>query len=107
MDLSLTGKTAYITGGAHGIGDGSQRFAVGVGHGYTGARPGGIADRLAEMYGTDREAGVERYLKDRQLTLGLGEPQDVADLVAFLASPRARRISGSAFDVGGTIHGLY
>jgi NAD(P)-dependent dehydrogenase (short-subunit alcohol dehydrogenase family) len=71
------------------------------------SRPGGIADRLAGMYCTDRESAVERYLEDRQLSLGLSEPADVADLVAYLVSPLARRISGSAFDVGGTIHGLY
>ena len=71
------------------------------------SRPGGIADKLAELYGTDRDAAVEHYLKDRQLTLGLAEPDDVASMVAYLASPLARRISGSAFDVGGTVHGIY
>lgn len=71
------------------------------------SRPGGIADRLADLYGTDRDAAIERYLKDRQLALGLSEPSDVASMVAYLVSPLARRISGSAFDVGGTIHGLF
>lgn len=71
------------------------------------SRPGGIADKLAELYGTDRDAAVDRYLKDRQLDLGLAEPDDVATMVAYLASPLSRRISGSAFDIGGTIHGLY
>ena len=71
------------------------------------SRPGGIADKLAELYRTDRDAAVERYLKDRQLTLGLAEPDDVATMVAYLASPLARRISGSSFDVGGTVHGLF
>ena len=71
------------------------------------SRPGGIADKLAELYGIDRDAAVDRYLKDRHLNLGLAEPDDVATMVAYLASPLARRISGSAFDVGGTVHGLY
>ncbi|MEC3919204.1 SDR family NAD(P)-dependent oxidoreductase [Nocardia sp. CDC160] len=70
------------------------------------SRPGGIADGLTEMYNTDRDTAIERYLEDRQLALGLSEPSDVASMVAYLASPLARRISGSGFDVGGTIHGL-
>lgn len=71
------------------------------------SRPGGIADKLADLYGTDREQAVDRYLKDRQLELGLAEPEDIASMVAYLASPLARKISGSAFDIGGTIHGIY
>jgi NAD(P)-dependent dehydrogenase (short-subunit alcohol dehydrogenase family) len=70
------------------------------------SRPGGIADRLAELYDTDKDTAVEQYLKDRRLTMGLSEPDDVATLVAYLASPLAHRINGSAFDVGGTILGL-
>ncbi|WP_280401420.1 SDR family NAD(P)-dependent oxidoreductase [Nocardia carnea] len=71
------------------------------------SRPGGIADKLAELYDTDRETAVDRYLEDRQLTLGIADPDDVATIVAYLASPLAKRISGSAYDVGGTIQGLY
>ncbi len=70
------------------------------------SRPGGVVDRLAEMYGTDRDAALERYLHDRQMAMGIAQPEDIADLVAFLASPRAERINGAAFDVGGTIRGL-
>ena len=71
------------------------------------SRPGGIADRLAEMYGTERDAAVEQYLRDRKLTLGLAEPDDVATLVTYVCSPLARRVNGAALDVGGTIHGLF
>jgi len=70
------------------------------------SRPGGVMDRLATAYDTDREAALALYLIDRQMALGIAEPNDVASLVAYLASPLARRISGSAFDVGGSIRGL-
>jgi len=70
------------------------------------SRPGGVVDQLADMYGTDRDTALENYLKDRQLTLGIGDPMDVATMVAYLVSPLARRINGSAFDIGGTIRGL-
>jgi NAD(P)-dependent dehydrogenase (short-subunit alcohol dehydrogenase family) len=70
------------------------------------SRPGGVVDRLADLYGTDRDAALERYLKDRQLTFGIAEPDDVAAMVTYLVSPIAGRINGSAFDVGGTIRGL-
>lgn len=71
------------------------------------SRPGGVVDRLAELYGVDREAALERYLKDRQLTMGIADPDDVATMAAYLLSPLARRINGSAYDIGGTIRGLY
>lgn len=70
------------------------------------SRPGGVVDKLAELYGLGREAALEKYLQDRQLTLGIADVDDVASLVTFLVSPLARRINGSAFDVGGTIRGL-
>lgn len=70
------------------------------------SRPGGLVDMLAEQYGTDRDGALERYLKDRQLTLGIADPDDVASMVAYLLSPLARRVNGSAFDIGGTVRGL-
>lgn len=70
------------------------------------SRPGGIADELAELYHLDRDAAVQRYLQERKLVMGLAQPEDVATLVTYLASPLAKRINGAALDVGGTIHGL-
>lgn len=70
------------------------------------SRPGGVVDRLAEMYGVDRGEALERYLKDRQLALGIADPDDVANMVAYLVSPLARRVNGAAYDIGGTIRGL-
>ncbi len=70
-------------------------------------REGGIVDQLVEQYGgVDRDTAVERFLHDRQLPMGIGEPEDVARAIAFLASPAARFITGAALDIGGTIRGL-
>ena len=69
-------------------------------------RPDGIVDQLVAQYGVDREAAVARFLKDRQMPMGIGQPDDVAHAIVFLASPRARFITGAALDIGGTIRGL-
>jgi len=70
-------------------------------------RPGGIVDQLVSGYGVaDRDAAVKRFLEDRYLPLGIGQPEDVANAVVFLASPLAKFITGSALDIGGTLRGL-
>lgn len=70
------------------------------------SRPGGIADQLAQQYGVDRDAAVKRFLEDRYMPLGIGQPDDVAHAVVFLASPLARFITGANLDLGGTLRGL-
>lgn len=69
-------------------------------------RPGGILDQIVKQYGLDPDASVKRFLEDRQLPMGIGQPEDVAHAVVFLASPLAKFITGSALDIGGTIRGL-
>jgi NAD(P)-dependent dehydrogenase (short-subunit alcohol dehydrogenase family) len=69
-------------------------------------RPGGIVDQLVAHYGVDRDRAVERFLEDRQMPMGIGDPVDVAHATVFLASPLARFITGAALDIGGTIRGL-
>jgi NAD(P)-dependent dehydrogenase (short-subunit alcohol dehydrogenase family) len=63
-------------------------------------------DQLVEHYGVDRDAAVKRFLEDRQMPMGIGQPDDVAHAVVFLASPLARLITGAGIDIGGTIRGL-
>ena len=70
------------------------------------SRPGGIADQLAARYGVDRDAAVKRFLAERYMPLGIGEPNDVAQAVVFLASPLAKFITGANLDIGGTLRGL-
>jgi len=70
-------------------------------------RPGGIVDQLVAHYGVaDRDAAVKRFLEDRYLPLGIGQPEDVANAIVFLASPLAKFITGSTLDIGGTLRGL-
>ena len=69
-------------------------------------RPDGIVDQLVAQYGVDRDAAVKRFLEDRQMPMGIGQPEDVAHAIVFLASPRAKFITGAALDIGGTIRGL-
>ena len=69
-------------------------------------RPGGIVDQLVQQYGLEREESVARFLHDRQMPMGIGQPEDVAHAVVFLASPLARFITGASLDLGGTIRGL-
>ena len=70
-------------------------------------RPGGIVDQLVDHYQEpDRDAAVQRFLNDRQMPMGIGDPEDVAQAIVFLASSRARFITGAALDIGGTIRGL-
>jgi NAD(P)-dependent dehydrogenase (short-subunit alcohol dehydrogenase family) len=69
-------------------------------------RPGGIVDQLVQHYGLDKEASVKRFLEDRQMPMGIGNPEDVAHAVVFLASPLAKFITGAGLDIGGTIRGL-
>jgi NAD(P)-dependent dehydrogenase (short-subunit alcohol dehydrogenase family) len=70
-------------------------------------RPGGIVDQLVTHYGVaDRDAALKRFLEDRYLPLGIGQPEDVAHAVVFLASPLAKFITGSTLDIGGTLRGL-
>ena len=70
-------------------------------------RPGGIVDQLVTHYDvTDRDEAVNRFLRDRQMPMGIGQPEDVAHAAVFLASPLARFITGAGLDIGGTIRGL-
>src|SRR6202047_673186 len=65
-----------------------------------------LAERLAAKAGTDYEGGKQIIMK------GLGgiplgrpaKPKEVADLIAFLASPRAASITGTEYVIdGGTV----
>ncbi|HUP04860.1 MAG TPA: SDR family oxidoreductase [Bryobacteraceae bacterium] len=82
--------------------------AVSPGPVWTGlfSRPGGIADQIAAQFNLDREGAVKKFLADRYMPLGFGEPADVANAAVFLASPLAKFITGANLDMGGTLRGL-
>jgi NAD(P)-dependent dehydrogenase (short-subunit alcohol dehydrogenase family) len=66
----------------------------------------GLAERLAAQAGTDYEGG-KRIIMQSLGGIPLGrpaKPQEIADLIAFLVSPRAGSITGSEHVIdGGTI----
>jgi len=65
-----------------------------------------LAQRLAHDAGTDYEGG-KKIIMDSLGGIPLGRPtraQEVADLIAFLVSPRAAAITGTEFTIdGGTV----
>jgi NAD(P)-dependent dehydrogenase (short-subunit alcohol dehydrogenase family) len=63
--------------------------------------PGGAADVLAEQLGTDRGQVLDTVAPEMMnLTIGrLVDPQEVADLVALVVSPRSASTTGAAFVV--------
>lgn len=69
-------------------------------------RPGGIVDQLVSRYNVDKEEAVKRFLEERYMPMGIGQPKDVAQAVVFLASPMARFITGAGLDIGGTLRSL-
>jgi NAD(P)-dependent dehydrogenase (short-subunit alcohol dehydrogenase family) len=62
---------------------------------------GGAADVIAAQAGTDRDSVLTAVAPQAMgLTTGrLGEPQDIADVVVLLASPRSANIAGADFVV--------
>lgn len=65
-----------------------------------------LATRLAEQAGTDYEGGKQIIMRSLGgIPIGRpARPKEVADLVAFLASPRAASINGTEYVIdGGTV----
>jgi NAD(P)-dependent dehydrogenase (short-subunit alcohol dehydrogenase family) len=69
-------------------------------------RPGGIVDQLVAHYKVDKQEALRLFLEERYMPLGIGQPQDVARAVVFLASPLAKFITGASLDIGGTLRSL-
>jgi len=65
--------------------------------------PGGFGDSLAAEYGLDKEAAIDHFAKvTRKLPTGrLGSPEDVATVVALLASPLSKQVTGAEYTVNG------
>jgi NAD(P)-dependent dehydrogenase (short-subunit alcohol dehydrogenase family) len=72
-------------------------------------RPGGLADGLALVHQRSVEEAVAYELSLRRLPLGrLGKPEEVANVIVFLASNRASYVTASVWGVdGGSIRSLF
>jgi NAD(P)-dependent dehydrogenase (short-subunit alcohol dehydrogenase family) len=70
--------------------------------------PGGFADSLAAVHKMPPREAVEHEMKLRQLPLArMGEPEEVANVIVFLASPLASFVTGSVWGIdGGSIRSL-
>ena len=66
--------------------------------------PGMILDELAVILGKSREAVLEETIKPLNLQKRIIEPQEIAEMVVYLASDQARGITGQAVNVcGGSV----
>ncbi len=64
-------------------------------------RPGGGGDQLGKVMGMSGREAMD-WVAKTQLPVGhFGDPQDVANMVVFLASDRAKNITGQAINVDG------
>lgn len=69
------------------------------------SRPGGFLSTIEQIYGKQGQDAVQALIDDRGIPLGrMGTPEEVANAIVFLASPRASFTTGSGLAVnGGTV----
>lgn len=82
-----------------GIADGVQVNAINPGAVRTDRLRGRLA-RIAEDAAVDLVTAERKFIQESGITR-VGEPEDVADLVAYLVSPAGRFIHGSLIDIDG------
>jgi 3-oxoacyl-[acyl-carrier protein] reductase len=92
--LSFTKAMADV-----GIRDGVQVNAVNPGSIRT-ERYRRMLEATAKQQGTDVET-AERKMIESARTTRVGEPEDIAALVAFIVSPEGRFLQGSLIDMDG------
>lgn len=63
--------------------------------------PGQLGDQLSKMLGKSIEESIEYYASANIPMNRYGKPEEIADLVVFLASERASYITGQAINIDG------
>lgn len=63
--------------------------------------PGQLGDQLSKMLGKSIEESIEFYASSNIPMNRYGNPEEIADLVVFLASERASYITGQAINIDG------
>jgi NAD(P)-dependent dehydrogenase (short-subunit alcohol dehydrogenase family) len=108
---SKAALTAYAKALALEVAPGIRVNAVAPGPVWTGlwSQPGGLADDLARLHALPPREAVGHEMRLRRLPLArLGEPEEVAAVITFLASGRASYVTGATWDVGGgSVRGLF
>jgi len=66
-------------------------------------RPGGFGDQIAQALGTDRESAIDQVVTTLRplLTGHIGQPEDVARVIAYLVSPLSKQVTGAEWVVDG------
>lgn len=70
--------------------------------------PGGFAEAMEDVYGVQGPAVIDAFVEDRGIPVGrMGQPDEIARAVAYLASPVAAFVTGIAFGIdGGTVRAM-
>lgn len=92
--LSLTKSLADV-----GIADGVQVNAINPGPVRTGRFQTRV-EKVAQQQGIEAREAEARMVSELNITR-IGEPEDIANLVAFLVSPSGRFLQGSLIDMDG------
>lgn len=66
-------------------------------------KPGGMVDMLSDMFDKEGEEAVSYFAKEvRQIPRGeIGKPEEIANVIVFLASDKATYVTGAEFPVNG------
>ncbi len=66
-------------------------------------RPGGFGDQAAELWGIDKESAITRMVTEIRplLTHKMGQPDDIAQVIAYLVSPLSRQVTAAEWTVDG------